>query len=132
MKRRRGRPPGAGNIRHRQQDHDDCLAIAGLRLDDPALSLWQAVFWVAGLSVWRHRDARARRLHRKFSTREDRYMRLAKLERRPAPPVTANDIARMASQIEDTWRPIVQNHDEFARLARSIAAGLPRVRRNIW
>ena len=135
MTRKRGRPKGAGNFRHRAADRRDCLAIAALRLADPDLLLWQAIFRVTGAGGgWRHQDARARRLHRRYRSREDHYICLARLAARPRGSVTASDLTSAVRQItaarrcsceefEHAVRTIAEGREDLERAARVLAAG---------
>ena len=126
MARKRGRPRGAGNFKFREADHQDCLAIARLRRAEPGISLWQAIFRVAGGDGgWKHQGARQRRLHRKYRSNERWYLHLVELADRPPPPVVS--IVAMAQQIVDAWRPVIQAHEDLARLTRQITASLPKL-----
>jgi glycine/D-amino acid oxidase-like deaminating enzyme len=139
MTKKRGRPKGAENKKHRQADHQDCLAIARLRLAEPSIKLWDAIFRVTGDGDgWKHQGARQRRLNRKYSAHEQHYLNLAKMADRPRRSGTASDITTVAREIEKTWR-ILQAQEDYVRSWRAITemvrvatATLPRPSKNIW
>ena len=113
----RGRPKGAANQVNRAAYHRDCLAIARLRLADPGLKIWPAIFQVTGKPEGRWQDARARRLHRHYEGKETYYTALVRAPVHTARPL---GLVALARQIEATWSPILRAHEDTARFVRAL------------
>jgi hypothetical protein len=117
---------------YRDADHQACIKIAQLRLSEPTLSIWQAVFRVIGNGGgYRHQGKDQRRVHSKYERKETYYVELARskaLQQQPPIPrvvepqrsITSNDISAIARAIERTWQPIIKAQQDYERLVRPI------------
>jgi hypothetical protein len=129
MAKRRGRPPGSGNRKHQNQDREDCIAIARLRLAEPGLKIWTAICRVTGVKgKWRHQRARERRLRRIYGRNESHYLYLAqvaaqsdRLAAQPARPCTADDLAT-AFDFGAALRAFAEQEADRARIMRDSMA----------
>jgi hypothetical protein len=121
MSQKRGRPEGVGNRKYRVGDHQDCLTIARLRLTNPSLSIWDAVFQVTGDGdgvKWH--SARQRRVHNRYKRFEGYYVTLIQAAARPKPETAKRHLITAAEHAEMMLYPLREFLTTFEALAQQV------------